>query len=40
MGRIVGLIPEPEKPQTHAQEKKQVKKPASKPVKSSVKAEK
>ena len=31
MGRIVGLIPEPEKPQ--AQEKKQVKKPASKPVK-------
>ena len=32
MGRIVGLIPEPEKPQ--AQEKKQVKKPASKPVKS------
>ena len=37
MGRIVGLIPEPEKP--HAQEKKQVKKPASKPVKS-VKAEK
>lgn len=38
MGRIVGLIPEPEKPQT--QEKKQVKTPASKPVKSSVKAEK
>ena len=38
MGRIVGLIPAPEKPQ--AQEKKQVKKPASKPVKSSVKAEK
>lgn len=38
MGRIVGLIPEPEKPQ--AQEKKQVKKPASKPVKYSVKAEK
>lgn len=38
MGRIVGLIPEPEKPQ--AQEKKQVKKTASKPVKSSVKAEK
>ena len=38
MGRIVGLIPEPEKPQ--AQGKKQVKKPASKPVKSSVKAEK
>ena len=38
MGRIVGLIPEPEKPQ--AQEKKQVKKPASKPVKSSAKAEK
>lgn len=38
MGRIVGLIPGPEKPQ--AQEKKQVKKPASKPVKSSVKAEK
>lgn len=38
MGRIVGLIPEPEKPQT--QEKKQVKKPASKPVKSSVKEEK
>ena len=37
MGRIVGLIPETEKPQ--AQEKKQVKKPASKPVKS-VKAEK
>ena len=37
MGRIVGLIPEPEKPQ--AQAKKQVKKPASKPVKS-VKAEK
>ena len=37
MGRIVGLIPDPEKPQ--AQEKKQVKKPASKPVKS-VKAEK
>ena len=36
MGRIVGLIPNPEKPQ--AQEKKQVKKPASKPVKSSVKA--
>ena len=36
MGRIVGLIPEPEKPQ--AQEKKQVKKPASKPGKSSVKA--
>ena len=36
MGRIVGLIPEPEKPQT--QEKEQVKKPASKPVKSSVKA--
>ena len=32
MGRIVGLIPEPEKQQT--QEKKQVKKPASKPVKS------
>ena len=31
MGRIVGLIPEPDKPQ--AQEKKQVKKPASKPVK-------
>lgn len=39
MGRIVGLIPEPEKPQAQAQEKKQVKKPASKPVKS-VKAEK
>ena len=38
MGRIVGLIPEPDKPQ--AQEKKQVKKPASKPVKSYVKAEK
>ena len=38
MGRIVGLIPEPEKPK--AQEKKQVKNPASKPVKSSVKAEK
>lgn len=38
MGRIVGLIPEPEEPQT--QDKKQVKKPASKPVKSSVKAEK
>ena len=38
MGRIVGFIPEPEKPQ--AQEKKQVKKPASKPVKSSVKEEK
>lgn len=38
MGRIVGLIPEPEKPQ--AQEKKQVKKPASKPIKDSVKAEK
>ena len=38
MGRIVGLIPEPEKPQ--AREKKQVKKPASKPVKSSVKSEK
>ena len=34
MGRIVGLIPEPEKPQT--QEKKQVKKPASKPVKKPV----
>ena len=40
MGRIVGLIPEPEKPQAQAQEKKQVKTPASKPVKSSVKAEK
>lgn len=38
MGRIVGIIPEPENPQ--AQEKKQVKKPASKPVKSSVKSEK
>ena len=38
MGRIVGLIPEPEKPQ--AQEKKQVKKPASKPVKSSKKKKK
>ena len=38
MGRIVGLMPEPEK--TQAEEKKQVKKPASKPVKSSVKAEK
>ena len=40
MGRIVGLIPEPEKPQTQTQEKKQVKNPASKPVKSSVKSEK
>ena len=38
MGRIVGLIPEPEKPQT--QEKKQVKKPASKPVKRPTKSEK
>ena len=38
MGRIVGLIPEPEKPQT--QEKKQVKKPASKPAKKPTKDEK
>lgn len=38
MGRIVGLIPEPEKPQ--AQEKKQVKKPASKPVKKPTATEK
>ena len=38
MGRIVGLIPEPEKPQ--AQEKKQVKKPASKPAKKPTKDEK